>query len=361
MLYHLSLHYTHIHHLANLLHYLTVRSAIAAFISLLISIIFGKYIINILKNYQTSGQPIRDDGPETHKDKAGTPTMGGVMIILSSLISCSICCNWNSPFVLLSLFVFVVFGLLGYIDDYLKVAKKNHKGVSAKTKMLAQIIVSGIIYFVVAQIIPEKYTYIYFPYFKNIYLDLGVLFFPFVVLVVSGSSNAVNLTDGLDGLAIVPFGLTAFCFGIIAYFVGNKGYANYLHILHIPGACELAVVCSSLIGSSIGFLWFNAKPAEIFMGDTGSLALGGFLGVISILTKQEFMLCIAGGIFVIEALSVIIQIAYFKITKGKRVFKMAPIHHHYEKAGLPETKVVIRFWILSLMFTIVALISFKIR
>jgi phospho-N-acetylmuramoyl-pentapeptide-transferase len=361
MLYHLSLQYIQTYHIANLLHYVTVRSAIAAFISLLISIIFGKNIISILKKYQISGQPIRNDGPETHKDKTGTPTMGGVMIIASSLISCLICCNLGSLFVLLSLFVFISFGLLGFIDDYLKIAKKNSKGISGKAKMITQIIISGIIYVIVANIIPEKHTHIYFPFFKNLYLDLGLLFFPFVILVVSGSSNAVNLTDGLDGLAIVPFGLSAFCFAVIAYFVGNKNYASYLHILHIPGACELTVVCSSLIGSSIGFLWFNAKPAEIFMGDTGSLALGGFLGTISILTKQEVMLCIVGGVFVIETLSVIIQVTYFKITKGKRIFKMAPIHHHYEKAGLSETKVVIRFWILSLVFAIIALISLKIR
>ncbi len=361
MLYHLSLQYTHISHIANLLHYLTVRSGIAAFIALLLSIIFGKNIISILKKHQSKGQPIRNNGPETHKDKAGTPTMGGVMIIFSSLISCLICCNYNSPFVLLSLFVFVSFGLLGFVDDYLKVAKQSPKGVSVKTKMITQIIISGIIYLVVARLIPEKYTHIYFPFFKNFYLDLGLMFFPFVILVISGASNGVNLTDGLDGLAIVPFGMSAFCFAVIAYFVGNESYANYLHILHIPGASELMVVCSSLIGSSIGFLWFNAKPAEVFMGDTGSLALGGFLGVVSILTKQEIILSIAGGIFVIEALSVIIQVSYFKMTKGKRIFKMAPIHHHYEKEGLPETKVVIRFWILSLMFTIIALISFKIR
>jgi phospho-N-acetylmuramoyl-pentapeptide-transferase len=361
MLYHFVLPYINTHHLANLFHYLSIRSGLAAFLAFFISIIFGKKIIYFLKKWQKHGQPIRDDGPETHLEKAGTPTMGGIIIILSTLVSCFICCNILNPFVLTSLFVFLSFGILGFADDYLKVAKKNHRGVSAKTKFIVQMLVSLAVYLVVKYIIPEKNDWVLFPLFKKFHLELGLLFFPFVMFIITGASNAVNLTDGLDGLAIVPFGITTFCFGIIAYFAGTKIYASYLHIIYIPGAAELAVVCSSLIGSSIGFLWFNAKPAEVFMGDTGSLALGGFLGVVSILTKQEIILGIAGGIFVIEALSVIIQVAYFKFTKGKRIFKMAPIHHHYEKSGWPETKVVVRFWIVSLIFAIIALISLKIR
>jgi phospho-N-acetylmuramoyl-pentapeptide-transferase len=361
MLHYFSFPYIHTHHLANLLHYVSFRSAIAVFVSLFLSIIFGSKIISFLKNYQKDGQPIRDDGPETHHAKSGTPTMGGIIIIISSLISCLLCAEISNPFVLVSLFVFLSFGFLGFWDDYLKIVKKNHKGVSAKLKFIVQMFVSVVVYIVVKDLIPEKHDWLFFPLFKKFHLELGILFFPFVMLVISGASNAVNLTDGLDGLAIVPFGITTFCFGIIAYFAGTKLYADYLHILYIPRTAELAVVCSSLIGSSLGFLWFNAKPAEIFMGDTGSLALGGFLGVISILTKQEIILSIAGGLFVIEALSVILQVGYFKLTKGKRIFKMAPIHHHYEKLGWSETKVVTRFWIISLIFAIIALISLKIR
>jgi phospho-N-acetylmuramoyl-pentapeptide-transferase len=361
MLYYLSLPHIHTSHLANLFHYITFRSGCAVFTSLFLSITFGSKIINFLKKFQVSGQPIRSDGPETHLAKAGTPTMGGVIIIFSSLFSCICFSELFNPFVLTSLFVFLCFGILGFYDDYLKISRQNHRGVSAKAKFLIQILISIIICIVVKNIIPDKSDWLFIPLFKKIHFELGLLFIPLVVFIITGSSNAVNLTDGLDGLAIVPFGITTFCFGVIAYFAGTKIYADYLHILYIPGVAELSVVCSSLIGSSIGFLWFNAKPAEVFMGDTGSLALGGFIGVISILTKQEIMLGIAGGVFVIEALSVIIQVLYFKITGGKRIFKMAPIHHHYEKSGLTETKVVIRFWILSLIFAIIALICLKIK
>lgn len=360
MLYYIALPYINNYHIANLLHYISFRSGLAAFISLTVSIVFGGAIIAILKKHQTEGQPIRIDGPETHKSKAGTPTMGGLIIIFSTLVSCLICADIFNPFVLTSLFVFLSFGLLGFMDDYLKILKKNHKGVSAKSKFLVQILVSAVVYFAARYLIPQS-EILFFPLFKNFHLDLGILFFPFVLLVITGASNAVNLTDGLDGLAIVPFGITAFCFSVVAYFAGSKFFASYLHILHIPNVGELSVVCFSLIGSSLGFLWFNAKPAQVFMGDTGSLALGGFLGAVSILTKQEIMLSIAGGIFVIEALSVIIQVLYFKITNGKRIFKMAPLHHHYEKMGLAETKVVIRFWIISLVFAIISLISLKIK
>jgi phospho-N-acetylmuramoyl-pentapeptide-transferase len=359
MLHYLAAPYTHTHHIANLLHYISFRCGIAAFISLVFSLVFGERIIAALKRYQGQGQPIRLDGPETHFAKAGTPTMGGVIIIFSTMISCIICADILNPFVLTSLFVFLSFALLGFADDYLKVSKKNTKGVSAKTKFIIQTLVSTVVYLVAVYLIPQG-DVLFFPVFKNAHLSLGILFFPFVLFLITGTSNAVNLTDGLDGLAIVPFGINAFFFSVISYFAGSAYFAKYLHILHIPGVDELSVVCFSLIGSSLGFLWFNAKPAQVFMGDTGSLALGGFLGAVSILTKQEIMLAIAGGIFVIEALSVIIQVGYFKMTKGKRVFKMAPLHHHYEKSGLAETKVVLRFWIVSLLFTILAFIALKI-
>ena len=331
------------------------------FLSIFISIFLGPYIISCLKKQQLHGQPIRSDGPQTHKEKAGTPTMGGVMIVGSTIFSALICCDLTNHFVQISILVFLAFALLGFIDDYLKLSQKNHYGVKARHKFIFQLIVSLAVYFMISKIIPLSFSKLYFPIFKNYSIDLGLLFLPFTMIVISGSSNAVNLTDGLDGLAIVPVCIATACFALIAYFAGVKYYANYLHILHIPGTAELSVLCSGLIGSSLGFLWFNAKPAEIFMGDTGSLALGGFLGIIAILTKQEIMLAIIGAIFVIEALSVIMQVAYFRFTGGKRIFRMAPIHHHFEKAGMAETKVVTRFWIISLIFAIIALILLKVR
>lgn len=361
MLHYLISGYTSKYHLANLLHYLTLRGGLAAFIALTTSIIFGGRIIEYLKKTQVCTQPIRDDGPQTHHVKAGTPSMGGVIILASSTFACFICCDLVNPFVIISLFVFLSLGLLGFVDDYQKGIHKNSKGIRPKYKFVVQIIIGCIVYFAASYLISKEHSIIYFPFFKNLYIDIGILFLPFVIFMISGSSNAVNLTDGLDGLAIVPFGMATSYFGAVAYLMGVKHYAEYLHILHVPGISELFIVCSSLIGSSIGFLWFNCKPAEVFMGDTGSLALGGFLGVVSILTKQEAMLAIVGGVFLVETLSVIIQVSYFKMTKGKRIFKMSPLHHHYEKLGMSETKIVIRFWIISLLLLIVAFIALKVR
>ena len=332
-----------------------IRGCTALFISFALSIMFGNKIISFLKTYQSEGQPIRDDGPETHAQKAGTPTMGGIIIILSSFVALVFCIDFSNYFILISLFVFIALGFLGFLDDYSKLKRKNHRGVSARFKFIYQMIVSILVYLVVLKLIPESATKIYLPIFKNIQPDIGLFFLPFVVFIITGTSNAVNLTDGLDGLAILPFAISTCFYAIIAYIVGSQELANVFKLPFIPQAKELIVICCCLIGSSMGFLWFYTKPAQIFMGDTGSLGIGGFLGVISILTKQEIILSITGIIFVLEALSVIIQVLYFKVTKGKRILKMAPLHHHYEKNGLSESKIVVRFWIISIVSTIFSL------
>jgi phospho-N-acetylmuramoyl-pentapeptide-transferase len=362
MLYHLLLPYINTSHIANLLHYTTFRSGLALAFSLMLSLIFGPSFIRLLRRYQKFGQPIRDDGPESHLLKAGTPTMGGFMIIGSATISTLLFADLANPYVWIALFVMLSYGALGFFDDYLKVIKNNHKGVSGRFKLTVQLLVGlfscCLITYYADQNAATKLT---FPFFKNLILDLGYLYIPFAALVIIGSSNAVNLTDGLDGLAIVPIAIAAGCFAIISYVVGSSFYANYLQITYVHHAAELAILCCAIIGGGLGFLWYNAQPAEVFMGDTGSLSLGGTLGVVSVITKHEFVLAIVGGLFVIETLSVIMQVYYFKMTGGKRMFLMAPIHHHFEKKGWSESKVVIRFWILAVIFAIIGLSSLKLR
>lgn len=363
MIYNLLAQYAPYNHLANLLHYITFRAALAALMSLIISFLIGPILIKYLKRKQTYGQPIRNDIPLAHQAKVGTPTMGGIMIIISTIIPTMLLVNLNNKYIWIVLFVFVSFGLLGFCDDYAKIAKNNHKGVSGKAKLITQIIFA-IIACVLIRYVGHQNPYVdhlAFPFFKNLLFDLGYFYIPFGVFVIVGSSNAVNLTDGLDGLAIMPIAIVAASFVILSYVVGNSFYAHYLQILYIPTVAELSIFCAAIIGSSLGFLWFNAQPAEIFMGDIGSLSLGGVFGVISVIVKHEIVLAIIGGVFVIETLSVIIQVYYFKHTGGKRIFKMAPLHHHFEKQGWPESKVVIRFWIIAVVFALIGLSSLKLR
>ncbi len=362
MIYALLKPYINQFHIANLFHYITFRSIVALLLSFFSTIVIGKKLIVFLKKWKEDGQPIRELGPESHKSKAGTPTMGGIMIIISVILSSLLLCDLANPYVWLFLLVFLTFAGLGFYDDYLKVVKKNHHGVSAKRKLLIQLIVIIPVCFLILKLAPNAHaTDLSFPYFKNLFLNLGYFYIPFAAFVIIGASNAVNLTDGLDGLAIVPIVIAFTCFALISYIVGSSIYANYLQVVYTPGAAELTVVCSAIIGSGLGFLWYNAQPAEIFMGDTGSLALGGALGVLSVIAKQEILLAIIGGLFVIETLSVIIQVYYFKVTGGKRFFKMAPIHHHFEKEGWSESKVVARFWIVSVIFAVIGLASLKLR
>jgi phospho-N-acetylmuramoyl-pentapeptide-transferase len=361
MLYNLLLPYIHKLHIANLLHYITFRSGCAILLSLIFCLTMGSKFIRYFRALQKHGQPIRSDGPETHLKKAGTPTMGGVMIIASVLISTLLLADLRNKYIWITLFVFVNFGLLGFLDDYLKVSRNNHKGVSAKKKLIYQFIVSLIACILLQNVTASTSSYLHFPFLKNLFVDLGVFYMPFAVFVIIGSSNAVNLTDGLDGLAIIPIVIATGTFGIISYLIGNSFYANYLQIAYITEAGELTILCAAIVGGGLGFLWFNAQPAEIFMGDTGSLSLGGVLGIISVITKHEIILGIVGGVFVMEALSVIIQVYYFRVTKGKRFFRMAPLHHHFEKIGWSESKVVIRFWIMALIFALIGLASLKLR
>jgi len=360
MLYNLLLPFIHNSHIANLFHYITFRSGLAILITLSISFLIGSRLIKFLQTLQKNGQPIRLDGPESHQIKAGTPTMGGIMIILSSCFSTLLLADLTNKYIWITLFGFISFGVIGFFDDYAKVTKNSHYGVRGKSKLLLQGILSLII------CIALEYTdnpnhLINIPFFKNLALDLGYLYIFFAMFVIVGASNAVNLTDGLDGLATVPIALTSGSFALISYLVGNHIYSNYLQLTYIPNTGELTIFCAGLVGSCLGFLWFNAQPAEVFMGDTGSLSLGGVLGIISVITKHEIVLAIIGGLFVLETISVILQVYYFKATKGKRIFKMAPLHHHFEKSGWTESKVVIRFWIISIIFALIGLSSLKLR
>jgi phospho-N-acetylmuramoyl-pentapeptide-transferase len=346
----------------NVFKYITFRSGAAAFFALSLSIALGGPFIRWLRSIQNGGQPIRLDGPESHLiSKVGTPTMGGVLIIVSMVASSLLFADLYNPYVWVILFVTLSYAVLGFMDDYLKVKYKNSKGVSGKTKLAVQFLVAAAAAIMISSISDPKFsTHLAFPFFKNLLLDLSWFYIAFACLVIAGASNAVNLTDGLDGLAIVPIMTVAGCFVLISYLVGNVKFASYLQIHYINHTGEIAVLCSALIGAGLGFLWFNAQPAQVFMGDVGSLALGGMLGTISVITKHELVLVIIGGVFVIEALSVIIQVISFK-TRGKKVFKMAPIHHHFEKGGMPESKIVIRFWILSIIFALIGLSTLKLR
>jgi phospho-N-acetylmuramoyl-pentapeptide-transferase len=348
--------------LLNLFHYLTFRSGGAVFTSLVISFCIGPKIIRWLKSKQAEGQPIRLDGPESHLlTKKGTPTMGGVMILLAVCISTLLWADLTNAYVWIVLLVTLGFGSIGFADDFLKLTKRNTKGLSSRRKLAWQAIISLAAAFAIQYVAPPTLAdQIAVPFLKHILINAGILYIPFAIIVMIGASNAVNLTDGLDGLAIVPIMIVAGCFALITYLVGNLKFADYLQLHHIPGSGELAIFCSALVGASLGFLWFNAPPAQVFMGDTGSLAFGGSIGTISVITKHEFVLAIIGGLFVIEAVSVIMQVASFKMT-GKRIFRMAPIHHHFEKLGWQEPTIVIRFWIVACIFALLGLATLKLR
>ncbi|MDB5415813.1 MAG: phospho-N-acetylmuramoyl-pentapeptide-transferase [Rubritepida sp.] len=348
--------------LFNLARYTTFRAGAACMTALFIALVFGKTMINWLRSFQRGGQPIREDGPESHLiTKKGTPTMGGVLILLSLTFSVLLWADLRNGFVWAVLFVTLGYGGLGFLDDWLKVTKRNTKGLSGRRKLLAQgaIGLSAALWF--SLMLPDQLsTTMAVPFLKETLIPLGLAFPLVAMFVMMGASNAVNLTDGLDGLAIVPVMIAAAVFALIAYLVGNRVFADYLQLHGVQGAGELAVFCSALIGASLGFLWFNAPPAAVFMGDTGSLALGGALGSIAVATKHEIVLAIVGGLFVVETLSVIIQVFWFKRT-GKRVFLMAPLHHHFEKKGWAEPTIVIRFWIIAMVLGLVGLSTLKIR
>ena len=342
--------------------YITFRSGGAVVTALLISFLAGPRVIAWLKSKQGDGQPIRSDGPESHLvRKKGTPTMGGFLILLALTVSTLLWADLTNAYVWVVLLVTFGFGLIGFFDDYRKLTRRSHRGLPGKVKLLLEALIAIGACVALAFVMPPALAdTVAVPFFKNALLDLGWFFLAFGVIVVTGAANAVNLTDGLDGLAIVPAMIAAGCFGFIAYIVGNVVFANYLQLHHVPGVGEMAVFCGALIGSSLGFLWFNAPPASVFMGDTGSLSIGGALGAISIVTKHEIVLAIVGGLFVLEAVSVIVQVASFKLT-GRRVFRMAPLHHHFEQKGWEEPTIVIRFWIIASILAIAGLATLKLR
>jgi phospho-N-acetylmuramoyl-pentapeptide-transferase len=348
--------------LFNLFRYLTFRSGGAVLTALVISFILGPTVIRWLKSKQGEGQPIRLDGPESHLlTKKGTPTMGGVLILLALTISTLLWADLTNRYVWIVLWVTIGYGAVGFGDDFLKLTKRNSKGLPGRLKLVAQIAIALIAAAAIAAIAPaDLRTSLAVPFLKDVLIQLGLVFLLFAVLVMVGASNAVNLTDGLDGLAIGPVMIAAGCFALISYLVGNTVFAGYLQIHYVPGAGELAVFCGALVGASLGFLWFNAPPAMVFMGDTGSLSVGGALGTISVIVKHELVLAIIGGLFVLETASVIMQVASFKLT-GKRVFKMAPLHHHFEKKGWAEPTIVIRFWIIASILALAGLSTLKLR
>lgn len=346
----------------NVFRYLTFRTGGAVITALIVAFVFGPALINWLKSRQGEGQPIRDDGPESHIiTKQGTPTMGGLLILLGLFISTLLWADLANGYVWITLLVTGGYGLIGFLDDYLKVTKRTSGGLPGKLKLLGQVGIAILASYWATKLMPMGMeTHLAFPFFKGLLVDLGWMFIAVAAFVMVGASNSVNLTDGLDGLAIVPVMIAAGVFALIAYLTGNAVFANYLQIHHVPGTGELAVFCGALIGAGLGFLWFNAPPAMVFMGDTGSLALGGALGAISVVTKHEIVLAIVGGLFVLETVSVIVQVASFKLT-GKRVFAMAPLHHHFEKKGWAEPTIVIRFWIIASILALAGLATLKLR
>ncbi|MGB7408605.1 MAG: phospho-N-acetylmuramoyl-pentapeptide-transferase [Pontixanthobacter sp.] len=341
----------------NLIRYQTFRAGATLMTALVIGMIIGPRFIYMLRIRQGKGQPIREDGPQTHLAKVGTPTMGGLMIIIALISSMILWMDMKNPLVWACMGVIVGFGLIGFIDDFDKVTKKSHKGVSGKTRLLLEFAVAGgAAWLMVSQIS----TNLYIPFLVDVAIPLGPLYYLFAATVIVGAGNAVNLTDGLDGLATMPVIIAAGTFALIAYLVGRADFSEYLGIPHVPGAGELAVLCAAIMGAGLAFLWFNAPPAAVFMGDTGSLALGGALGAIAVASHHEIVLAIVGGLFVVEALSVIIQVFWFKRT-GKRIFRMAPIHHHFEQKGWAESTVVVRFWIVSIVLALIGLSTLKLR
>jgi phospho-N-acetylmuramoyl-pentapeptide-transferase len=346
----------------NLFRYITFRAGGAFFTALMIGFLFGRPLIEFLRVRQGKGQPIRADGPESHLiTKKGTPTMGGLLILSALTVATLMWARLDNGFVWIVLLVTVGFGLIGFADDYAKVKKQTHAGVSGRVRLVLGFVIAALAAWAAMWLHPEPLTgKVAVPVFKSVLIDLGFLFVPFAMVVIVGSANAVNLTDGLDGLAIMPVMIAATTLGIIAYAVGRVDFTSYLDVHYVPGTGELLIFTAALAGGGLGFLWYNAPPAAVFMGDTGSLALGGALGAIAVATKHEIVLAIVGGLFVVEALSVIIQVLYFKRT-GKRVFLMAPIHHHFEKKGWHESQIVIRFWIISLILALIGLATLKLR
>ena len=345
----------------NLFRYLTFRTGGAIMTALLVSFVFGSTIINWLKAAQNGNTPVREDVPEGHLKKVGTPTMGGFLILLAISVSTLLWADLRSGYVWLVLLVTMGFGAIGFADDYLKLAGYRSKGLPGRVKLILEIIIAMIAAYWAMTISPVQLSEsLVIPFLKNILVNLGWFFIPFAVFVIVGASNAVNLTDGLDGLAIVPVMIAAACFGFIAYLVGNSVYSGYLQLHYVVGVGELSVFCGALVGASLGFLWYNAPPAMVFMGDTGSLSVGGALGTISVVTKHEFVLAIIGGLFVLETVSVIVQVVSFKLT-GKRVFAMAPLHHHFEKKGWAESTIVIRFWVIASILALIGMSTLKLR
>ncbi|MGB0835792.1 MAG: phospho-N-acetylmuramoyl-pentapeptide-transferase [Psychrobium sp.] len=343
----------------NIFSYLTFRSILAILTSLMFSLWMGPKLIRYLQNMQI-GQTVRDDGPQSHLSKSGTPTMGGILILASIALSTLLWADLSNHYVLVTLFVLLSFGLVGFVDDYRKVIRKDSAGLIARWKYFWQSAIAlGVAFYLYAVSQPNE-TVLVVPFFKDVLPQLGLLYIALVYFTVVGSSNAVNLTDGLDGLAIVPTVMVAGALGLIAYISGNVNFSAYLHLPHLPLASELTVVCLAIFGAGLGFLWFNTYPAQVFMGDVGSLALGACLGIIAVLVRQEILLVIMGGVFVMETLSVILQVGSYKL-RGQRIFRMAPIHHHYELKGWPEPRVIVRFWIISLVMVLVGLATLKIR
>ena len=348
--------------LFNLFRYITFRTGGATITALLFSLMFGPALIRWLKTHQAEGQPIRTDGPESHLvTKIGTPTMGGLLIRGAFALSTLLWMPLSNPYLWPVLLVALSFGAVGSVDDWMKLRRRSHHGMSGWMKLVLQLGVAFLATLVLIELSPAQLRYgVAVPFLKDTLISLGLFYVPFAMVVIVGSSNAVNLTDGLDGLAIVPVMIVAACFGLIAYLAGNVNFASYLQINYVPGTGDLAVMCGALLGAGLGFLWFNAPPARVFMGDTGSLALGGALGAMSVATRHELVLAITGGLFVVETLSVILQVTSFKLT-GKRIFLMAPLHHHFERKGWAESTIVIRFWIIAVVLALAGLSSLKLR
>jgi phospho-N-acetylmuramoyl-pentapeptide-transferase len=344
--------------LFNVFKYISFRTIMATLTALMVSFLLGRPLVDYLRAFQI-GQMIRDDGPSSHQEKSGTPTMGGVLILFAVTFSCLLWVRWDNVYVWIVFGVTIVYGLIGFLDDYLKIVRKSHKGLSGRQKLGSQILIGALVGFIL-WMDPSFKTTMVVPFFKNVNPDLGIWYIPFAALVLAGASNAVNLTDGLDGLAIGPVMVCGMTYLLFAYIAGHLRLAQYLQVAYVPGAGELCVMCGAMLGAGMGFLWYNAYPAEVFMGDVGSLSLGGMLGAVALVTKNEVLLIIAGGLFVIEAVSVILQVVSFKTT-GKRIFRMAPIHHHFELQGWAEPKVIVRFWIISIIFALMAVSTLKLR
>ena len=358
MLYHLFYPLAGSIKLFNVFKYLTFRTIYAMITALILCFIIGPWVIRKLEGLRAR-QVIRTDGPESHLNKQGTPTMGGVLILAAIVVPTLLWADLTNRYIWLTLFIIVGYGVVGFVDDYKKVTEKNTKGLSARQKMFWQLLLAAAVG-VILYSMGGFSTEIYFPFFKRIHPNLGVFYILFATLVIVGASNAVNLTDGLDGLAIGPVAINAGTYLLFSYIAGNAKLSNYLQIPYVPGAGELAILCGAMVGAGLGFLWYNAYPAEVFMGDVGSLSLGGGLGTLAVITKQEILLVIVGGIFVVEALSVIFQVGSYKY-RGKRIFRMAPIHHHFELKGVAEPKIIVRFWIITIILALVAISTLKLR